>query len=223
MASLSQTTVMQDLSYILGETSVPTSGTEDRQRFIQLALERAYRAYDFPFNKVTATVAMVNGIATLPTNVHQDSIMDIRVINSGIGDDQIYTRIPYNEQDDFGTGDYKYWLTGYEGTYLLNTSETTTSTTLTLRYETTAPVINASITTPFPSSMALARGAIIYLRQAEDPQADVSQEEALFQMELDEVISQYNRARTQPRGKTLHEARGTYIGDINTSGTAIDV
>ena len=45
MASLTLTTVMTDLSYMLGETSVPTTGTEDRQRFIQLALERAYRAY----------------------------------------------------------------------------------------------------------------------------------------------------------------------------------
>jgi hypothetical protein len=34
MASLTQTTVMQDLSYLLGETSVPSSGVEDRQAFI---------------------------------------------------------------------------------------------------------------------------------------------------------------------------------------------
>jgi hypothetical protein len=220
--SLTQTTVMQDLSYLLGETSVPSTGTEDRQRFIQLALERAYRAYDFPFNKVTATVAMVNGIASLPANVHQDSILDARVINSGVGNDYIFDIVPYSTFDNYSSGTYKARLTGYEGAYLLTSSETSLTNTLTLFYETTAPVITASITTPFPSSMALARGALIYLRQAEDPQADISQEEALFQLELDEVISQYNRSRPQPRGITMQEAQGTYTGDITNSGNIID-
>jgi len=59
---------------------------------------------------------------------------------------------------------------------------------------------------------------LIYQRQAEDPQADISQEEALFQNELDEVISQYNRSRPQPRAITLHEASGTYVGDISQTG-----
>ena len=217
MASLTLTTVMTDLSYMLGETSVPTTGTEDRQRFIQLALERAYRAYDFPFSKVLATVAMVAGVATLPSNVHQDSIIDIRLVNSGVGDDYIFTSLPYGQLDDYQTGSYKYRLTGYEGSYVLTSSETSNGT-LSLYYQTTAPQINASISTPFPSSMALVRGALIYQRQAEDPQADISQEEALFQNELDEVISQYNRSRPQPRAITLHEASGTYVGDISQTG-----
>lgn len=216
--SLSLTTVMSDLSYLLGETSVPATGTEDRQRFIQLALERAYRAYDFPFSKIMATVPMVNGIASLPTNVHQDSIMDIRIINPGKSDDNIFTGVPYGSLDSYPSGQYRYRLTGYEGSYIFESSETGNGV-LSIYYETTAPQINASVTTPFPSSMALARGALIYLRQAEDPQADVSQEEYLFQMELDEVISQYNRGRPQPRGKTLHESMGTYIGDIESTGT----
>lgn len=216
--SLTLTTVMQDLSYLLGETSVPSTGTEDRQRFIQLALERAYRAFDFPFSKVLATVALVGGIATLPTTVHQDSIMDIRVINSGIGDDYIFQSVPYGSLDSYPTGQYRYRLTGYEGAYVFQTTETM-SATLSVYYQTTAPQINASISTPFPASMALARGALIYVRQAEDPQADISQEEYLFQGELDEVIAQYNRSRPQPRGITLHEAMGTYPGDINSAGT----
>ncbi len=213
--SLTQTTVMTDLSYLLGETSVPSTGTEDRQRFIQLALERAYRAYDFPFNKVLATVPMVNGIASLPTTVHQDSILDIRIVNPGVGDDTVFTGVPYGALDNYPAGQNKYRLTGYEGAYVLKSSETGTTDTLSVFHQTTAPQINASIATPFPSSMALARGALIYLRQAEDPQADVSQEEYLFQAELDEVIAQYNRSRPQPRGKTLHEVMGTYPGDIS--------
>lgn len=217
MATTNLTTVMQDLSYLLGETSVPTSGVEDRQRFVQLALERVYRAYDFPMNRATATVALVSGIATLPTNVHQDGILDIREVVSGVGTDHRYAQIPYEMKDDYPQGQYRYWVDGYEGAYTLNTIES--DATLQIRYETTAPQINASITTPFPSSMCLARGALVYVRQAEDPQADIAQEEALFQQELDEVIAQYNRKRPQPRAKTLHEVTGTYPGDIEDAGS----
>lgn len=220
MASLNQTTVLLDLSYLLGESSVPSSGTEDRKRFIQLALERCYRAYDFPFNKVTATIPLVGGIATLPTNVHQDSVIDIREVVAGVGNDKVYSVTPYGMLDDYSSGQHRYALTGYEGNYIITTSETT-DTTLQLYYETTAPVINGSVSTPFPSSTALARGALVYYRQAEDPQADISQEEYLFQQELDEVISQYNRSRPQPRAVTLHEASGTYPGDITDTGAFI--
>jgi hypothetical protein len=180
-------------------------------------LERVYRAYDWPLNKSTATVQLSAGIATLPTTIHQDSILDVRVKNSGVGDDNVYTQIRYQDQDDFSAGTFRYWLTGYEGTYLLNTQETTNDV-LTIYYENVAPQINASITTPFPSSMCLARGALVYLRQAEDPQADVSQEEALFQMELDEVIAQYNRSKPPVRGRTLHEKGHTWIGDVDDVG-----
>ncbi len=39
----SLTDVMTDLSYILGEQSVPTSGVEDRKAFIQRTLEEVHR------------------------------------------------------------------------------------------------------------------------------------------------------------------------------------
>ena len=221
MASTNLTTVMEDLSFLLGESSVPSTGTEDRQRFIQRALDRVYRAYDFPMNKVTATIAMVSGIATLPTNVHQDSILDIREVVAGVGNDKIYKVVPYEELDNYPAGSYMASLDGYEGTYVLTTSENTNGT-LKLRFTTTSPTINASISTPFPSSMALARGALVYYRQAEDPQADISQEEYIFQQELDEVIAQYNRSRPQPRAKTLHEITGTYPGDIVDQGAFLN-
>lgn len=220
MAAVNQSDVMTDLSYLLGESSVPATGTEDRQRFIQRTLDRVYRAYDWPMNKVTATVAMVGGIATLPTNVHQDSIIDIREVVAGVGTDHIYTVIPYSDLDNYPSGTYNARITGYEGTYVLQSSET--NATLSLYYETTSPIINASIATPFPSSMALARGALVYYRQAEDPQADIAQEEYLFQLELEEVIAQYNRGRPQPRARTLHEVQGTYPGDIVDTGSFID-
>ena len=207
--SVTLTQAMEDLSYLLGETSVPTTGVEDRQRFIQVALERAYRAYNFPFSNVNATVAVVSGIATLPTDIGQDTFLDVR--DRTISPNIVYKQIDYTEYDRYNQGDYVYYLDGYEDTYTLNTKEA--NTTLTVRYGLTAPAINASVSTPFPSSMALARGALIYLRQAEDPQADISQEEALFQAELDDIIAAYNRNRPRRRMVSAHEASRTFIGD----------
>jgi Ca2+-binding RTX toxin-like protein len=212
--SINLTDVQTDLSYLLGEQTVPTSGIEDRTRFIQVALERAYRAYDFPMNKLTATVALVSGVATLPTTVLQDSVLDVREVVSGSANDHIYKQVDYTESDTPTQGSYTYWLDGYEGAYTLKTNEN--DATLTIRYSNAVPTLNASISSPFPSSMALARGALIYVRQSEDPQADISQEEALFQAELDEVISAYSRSRPRRRMVSLHEASKTYIGDLGT-------
>lgn len=217
--ALSLTDVQRDLAYLLGEQSAPSTSSSDydqRSRFIQVALERAYRAYDFPMNKLVATVAAVSGVATLPTTVLQDSVLDVREVVSGSDNDKIYRFIDYSQQDSFGEGDYVAWLEGYEGTYVLKTSETSSSPVLTVQFSSVVPTLNASITSPFPSSMALARGALIYMRQSEDPQADISQEEALFQQELDEIISAYNRARPRQRMVTKHEDNNTYIGDIGT-------
>lgn len=217
MAYITLDTIQQDLAYLLGEQSAPAATNSDyapRTAFIQRALERAYRAYDFPMNKMIATVQAVSGVATLPTVVNQDSELDVREVVDGIMNDKIYKAVDYSEQDTFGPGDYTYVLNGYGGTYVLNTSETSTSPILTIRYSSSAPVLNASVGTPFPSSMALARGALIYYRQAEDPQADIGQEEALFQQELDEIIAAYNRSRPQRRMISKHEKDGTYIGDV---------
>lgn len=213
MASIDLTDVQRDLSYLLGEQSVPTTGIDDRTRFIQVALERAYRAYDFPMNKLTATVALVSGVATLPTTIIQDSVLDVREVVSGAENDRVYTQVDYTNSDTL-QGSYKYWLDGYEGAYVLKANEA--DATLTIRYSNTVPTLNASISSPFPSSMAIARGALIYMRQAEDPQADISQEEALFQQELDEVIASYNRSRPRRRMMDKHEYYKTYIGDLGT-------
>lgn len=217
MAQVDLDDVQTKLAFLLGEQSAPASTASDyasRTSFIQSALERAYRAYDFPFNKLIATVQLSGGVATLPTTVAQDSVLDVRIINSGSNDDNVFKPVDYEEQDKYNSGSYIYWLTGYEGAYTLNTKETTNDGILTIRYTTTVPVINASVATPFPSAMALARGALIYYRQAEDPQADIGQEEALFQAELEDIIAQYNRSRPQRRMVSRHEAMDSYIGDL---------
>lgn len=209
------TDAQTDLAYLLGEQSPPSVSSSDynvRATFIQRALERAYRAYTFPMNKLTATLSLVNGVATLPSAVMQDSVLDVREVIAGRNNDHIYREVDYVDSDNGTTGEYEYYRDGYQGAYTLRSNEN--DTTLTVRFSSGVPILNGSISTPFPSSMALARGALIYYRQAEDPQADIAQEEALFSGEVSEIIAQYNRSRPQRKLITRHQDFQSYIGDL---------
>ena len=175
-------------------------------------------------NTVLATIQVFSGIGTLPTNVGQDGLIDVREINAGPYTDNVYSQVSYQESNNFSTGSYVYWLQGYEGNYTIYTSETSgndVNPILTLLFTTSVPILNASINTNFPSSMAIALGALKYYRLAEDPYTDVTPYENMFQMEMNEVISAVNRGRAQPRGITALEQLGTYTGDITTVGAYV--
>lgn len=216
MASINQTDVLQDMSYLLGEASVPTSGIDDRKRFIQRGLERIARLYDFDEMYALATVSMtLSGnfyTGSLPSDAAESPDLDVRVIQSGTDNDYIYDKIPYEDQDKYQVGDYKYWLTGSAGDYTLNTRDS--NTPLVVRYLQKAPTINASVSTTFPSSMVIARAALVYYRQAENPLADISQDEALFQRELEEVIARQQRNRSVGRAVSIQEVNDGFIGQV---------
>ncbi len=216
MSSINQTDVLQDMSYLLGEASVPTSGIDDRKRFIQRGLERIARLYDFDEMYALATVSMtLSGnfyTGSLPSDAAESPDLDVRVIQSGTDNDYIYDKIPYEDQDKYQVGDYKYWLTGSAGDYTLNTRDS--NTPLVVRYLQTAPTINASVSTTFPSSMVIARAALVYYRQAENPLADISQDEALFQRELEEVIARQQRNRSVGRAVSIQEVNDGFIGQV---------
>lgn len=209
-----QTDALQDLSYLLGETTVPTSGIEDRQRFLQAGLERIYRFYEFPFSHSLITLANANGTIALPSDVRFAPDLDVRVVSASSHDDLIFEAIPYEDQDNYAQGSYKYWLTeATSGAQSLNTKESgTTYPYLAVRYSLQAPVINASVATPFPSSMVIAKAALIYYRQAEDPLADTSVEEKNFQEELSEIIRNYRRNGPSKRMMGRAELGGSYTG-----------
>lgn len=212
---ITQTQVLTDLNFLLGNNTIP-SAVSDQETYIQRALERVYRAYNFPMNQLTVTVAMVNGVATLPVAIGQDGILDIRDAsqNGGAwGSQQTYNLIDYKDQNEYESGSYVGYVLENNGQYTLYTSESSTSTILTVFGEAAVPLLNASISTPFPSSMCLAWGALKYYREAEDPYADLTPYEQNYQLELTEIIAAYNRNRPQKRGRTVSEVAGTYIGD----------
>ena len=216
MASINQTDVLQDMSYLLGEASVPTSGIDDRKRFIQRGLERIARLYDFDEMYALATVSLtLSGrfyTGSLPSDSGESPDMDVRVINNGTNDDYVFEKIPYEDQDKYQAGDYKYWLTGSANDYTINTRDNVDA--VAVRYLQKAPTINASISTTFPSSMVIARAALVYYRQAENPLADISQDEALFQRELEEVIARQQRNRSVGRAIGIQEANDEFIGQV---------
>ena len=210
--AITQTDILLRMSYLLGEQTIPTSGIEDRKQFIDDALGRIYRTYNFQEAQAIATVSLTAGVGTLPADVGETPELDVRVINPGSHNDSIFEQIPYEDQDNYVDGDYKYWLLGSAGNYNLNTKDSTSQ--VIVRYMQEAPEVNASISTTFPSAMAIARGALVYFRLAENPDADTAQDEAFFQKELQEVISRQNRNRPVKRSKSIMELNNQYLGRV---------
>lgn len=205
--SINQTDVLEDLAFLEGNQSVPTANIDDWKRFSQRSLEEAWRAYPWDFARTLATVTVTSGIATLASGAMRDGVYDVRFINSGSGDDHQYTQIPYEEQDDYAPGTYRFWLTGNTPNPVLNTKET--DTPLTLWYKALAPQINASVVSTFPDSMIIALGAQRYIRKSENPQADTSQEEQTFQNKLDELWGWYNRSKPRKARRFSSGSKGT--------------
>lgn len=196
-SSISQTDILEDLAFLEGNQSVPSSGIDDWKRFVQRTLEEVWIQYPWEFAKTLATVSMSNGVGTLASGAMIDGIYDVRSITSGVGDDHKYIEVPYEEQDDWAPGQYRYWLTGNTPNPVMNTKET--DSPLTVWYKNLPPIVNASVRASFPDPMVIALGARRYVRAAENPQADISQEEELFQKRLEEVWGWYNRQK--PRKK----------------------
>lgn len=209
---INQTDVLEDLAFMEGNQSVPTSGIDDWKRFAQRTLEEVWVQYPWEFAKTLATVSVSNGIATLASGAMRDGIYDVRYLNSSTGDDHQFVQIPYEERDDWAAGSYRYWLTGNTPNPVINTVET--DTPLTVWYKNLPPTINASVTAPFPDAMAIALGARRYVRMSENPQADISQEEQIFQARIEELWSQYNRNKPRKaRRRFTDMGTGSVGGD----------
>lgn len=210
---VNQTQVMTELSYLLGERTVPTSGTEDRKGFINTTLKEIYRAYPWEWAMTTATFSLTSGIASLPSGALVDRPLDVREIVSGSDNDNVYAQVTYQEQDNFNQGDYRYWITGTPDNYQINTKED--NATITVRYQVEAPTLDdaGAVTTPFPSANVVALGALRYIRMGENPQADISQEETLFRNRLEEYMG-LARRNNPKRRRSIQSVNNHNTGGI---------
>lgn len=207
---LSLDNIMLTLAYLQGERQVPNSGVEGRKDFIQSTLEEVHRAYPWTYASALATLTITSSTATLPTNLDSqhkvyayyfdgDTQKEVREINQG-------------DSDMYQDGDIKIWLEPLsDGNFVLKTKDTNYSTII-VKYQSKAAVL-ASANTAFPDKMTLALGARRYIKQSQNPEADTSQDEALFQARLAENIAAQQLARPLRRARKVYHANNYRLGD----------
>lgn len=191
----------------MGERTVNSTTSTPRSDFIQQTLEECYRAYPWRFATANATLTISSGIATLPTNLDISHQLYATYFTGT-------TEIRLEEIDpadklDANDGDNQTWLTAQsDGTYLLNTKDTT-PTSVIVRHQTLAPSINASVATPYPNKMTLALGSRRFVKLGQNPDADISQDEGLFQKTLARDIA----AHQIPSPRKMRRSRQSQVGD----------
>jgi hypothetical protein len=208
---VTQTDVMETLSYLLGENTVPTSAIAiPRRNFIQKTVQEIYRAYPWPFASTTATLSFVDGVATLPANFDYQHKIYAYFYS---GDTQTgLEEINMGDSDMFTQGQYKFWVQHVTGdTYTLVTKDS--YDTAVVKYQSVAPTINATIGTPFNDANAIALGARRYVKMSENPDADISQDEALFQKRLNESIAATQVNRPLRRNRKVYYANNYRLGE----------
>lgn len=205
-----QTDYLNTLSYIRGETTVPSGANLNRKEFIQRTLDEIYRGYRWPFNNAVATVTITNKSGTMPADFavyHEPFVRYIR----GTNDIVELRQVNITEKDDCNEGDYVYWLipTG-TGTFTIGISEPISS--VEVIYQKLTPTVSSTVGSEFDDTMTVALGANRYMKMSDDPNADIAQDDAVFQQQLEGNIATYNSA-TQRRGlRTRQSISGYYTG-----------
>lgn len=210
---INQTQAMETLSYLLGENNVPTSSVAtSRKNFIQRTLEEIYRAYPWTFASVKTTLTITNGQASIPDDFDPQHKIYAYFDQ---GDNQYAVReINIGDSDMYEDGDNTMWLeSDGDNDYILVTKDTNYST-ITIKYQTLAPTISTTESTPFPDLMTLALGARRYVKLGQNPDADISQDEALFQKRLNENIAAVQVNRPLRKHRAIYKANNYRLGEV---------
>lgn len=107
-------------NYLIGETTTlanDTNGVAQINSSIKDILNRA------PFNWSigTETLTLSSGISNIDSTFNRQwGIQDARIVNSGTGDDYVFTEIPVRKRDSYDSDSYVYWLTYSSGVYVFN-------------------------------------------------------------------------------------------------------
>lgn len=207
-----QSDILITLAYLLGERSVNSTTSAPRADFIQQTLVEAYQAYPWRFARTNATLTISNGIATLPTNYDDNHQSHVKFDN---GSEIELDPVDPDDSEDLEDGDRAYWIeTIGDNTFVLHTKDADVSTA-SLRYQKLPPVLDSAgtITTPYPNKMTLALGARRFVKLGQNPDADISQDEKIFQNKLsgDIAFQQVNAPRK--RRKTAQTQTGSRTGD----------
>lgn len=208
---ITETDVLTTLSYLMGERTVPTTAIEGRKDFIKRTLEEIYRAYPWTFAKVTETIAVSNFAATLATTFDPQHKLAVYFLDGDLQTN--LDEINPGDQDMYEDSDRKFWVesTG-NNDYTIKIKDTDVSS-IVAKYQTLSPDINASIGTPFQDRTTIALGARRYIKLGENPDADISQDEALYQKRLNENIASQQLARPLRRNRKIYYANNYRLGE----------
>ena len=212
MTLLYQTGLLQSIAYLMGERTVNSTTSGARADFLQKTIEEAYKAYPWRFARTTATVPIASGIATLPTLYDNSHPLDVIYTDPG-GTQYMLNEIEPGDKDLVIDGDFAYWITSQpDGSFLLKTKDTQPGA-VAVSFQQTAPVLDSGNTVgvPYPSAMTLAYGARRFVKLSQNPDADISQDEAIFQQRLakDIAAEQVTRARKRHRSRQFLTGRST--------------
>jgi hypothetical protein len=208
---VTQTQVMTTLAYLMGERTVPTTAVEGRRDFIQRTLEEIYRAYPWPFASITTNLSITNRQADLPADFDPQHKLYVYWMN---GDEQqAITEINEGDSDKYIQGSRRFWVVPKtDGTFEIHLGDNDIAD-ISVKYQTLAPVLSASVSTPFQDINTIALGARRYVKLGENPDADIAQDEGIFQKRLSENIAAVQIARPLKRGRKVYEANGYRLGD----------
>jgi len=213
MATINQSDILTTLAYLLGERSVNATTSAPRADFVQQTLVEAYQAYPWRFARTNATLSISNGIATLPTNYDDSQTAHVK-FNNGV--DTELDLVDPDDAEDLANGDRAAWIESVaDDVFVIKTKDTDVTTAL-VRYQKKAPVLDSSgtVVTPYPNKMTIALGARRYVKLGQNPDADISQDEKIFQNKLSQDIAFQQVNAPRKRRKTAHSQTGSNTGDF---------
>jgi hypothetical protein len=207
-----QTDFLTTLAYLLGERTVNSTTTPIRADFIQMTLDDAYKAYPWRFARANATLTVTDGVATLPTNYDNNHLAYAKFDNGGSVED--IDQVDPDDEDDLQDGDRAAWIEVLddEQTYVLKLKDSDVST-LRFRYQKQAPVLStASVGTAYFNKATIALGARRYVKLGQNPDADISQDQAIFDKEIGKDIAAHQVNAPRKRRKTAQGQTGSHTG-----------
>lgn len=200
------------LAKLLNQDAIPQSETGRVAFFIASAVQRILRAFDFDQTKIYASVTTdANGRVSLAA-LRLGMTPGIDVLTDGTQD---YTLVTPSDRYHYKSGNYYFNIVLEGGVWVLYSSEA--NKTLTIGYYDSPDTVvsGASAIKIAFQPMVVAKGALIYYRQAQDPEADTEQEEDAFRQEIAELAEAQERRRPQQFARSRRDVMGQQIGQTS--------
>lgn len=197
------------LAFLLNQTSVPAAERTRWTFFVTSGVERLYRSFDFDAAKVTVDLTTGDDGRADLSDLNIGAIPAISFLGTteSMGS---WQQVPPEEFQNFTQGDKRWCLERTEdGEWYVKTTEP--GATIVLKhYE--GPVIANNQPVVF-TRMVIAKAALIYYRQAQDPEADTAPEEDQLKQEVSEITEQQNRNRAQRFATSRRDQMGHALGE----------